>query len=217
MAQKNLGPVTAYAIAVARGFIGSVDEWLESLRGPAGPAPEKGKDYLTDADMQTIVNYINNSDDVNIGANCFVVTFADDGGTWSADKAFADVKAAISNGDVVVCDIVAGSTHSRGIMFLHDESMISFVVHFWSGTDTYYTLMSNETVTVFDSAEDVGAVPYSVDAVKAGNTVTVTANYRAAFGASTTSVSTITLDDNGYPVGVTKDGKDCALSWGGFE
>lgn len=38
----NLGPVTAYAIAVANGFVGTVNEWLASLRGEQGPRGEKG-------------------------------------------------------------------------------------------------------------------------------------------------------------------------------
>jgi hypothetical protein len=59
----------------------------------------------------------------------------------------------------------------------------------------------------------VDAAPTSVSAVKSGNTINVTAVY----GKSGTSLSTITLDENGYPIGVTKDGVDCAVTWGGFE
>lgn len=32
----NLGPVTAYGIAVKNGFVGTEEEWLESLKGPPG-------------------------------------------------------------------------------------------------------------------------------------------------------------------------------------
>lgn len=39
----NLGPVTAYAIAVANGFTGTVKEWLESLRGEPGPKGDPGE------------------------------------------------------------------------------------------------------------------------------------------------------------------------------
>ena len=39
----NLGPVTAYAIAVANGFVGSVQEWLASLKGEKGDQGEKGE------------------------------------------------------------------------------------------------------------------------------------------------------------------------------
>ena len=39
----NLGPVTAYAIAVANGFVGSIQEWLASLKGEKGDRGEKGE------------------------------------------------------------------------------------------------------------------------------------------------------------------------------
>lgn len=57
----NLGPVTAYAIAVQNGFAGTEDEWLASLKGdrgekgdtgatgPAGPQGEKGDQGATGA------------------------------------------------------------------------------------------------------------------------------------------------------------------------
>lgn len=39
---KDLGPVSAYAVAVANGFVGSVKEWLESLKGEKGKDGERG-------------------------------------------------------------------------------------------------------------------------------------------------------------------------------
>ena len=38
----NLGPVTAYAIAVANGFTGTVQEWLASLHGEPGQKGDPG-------------------------------------------------------------------------------------------------------------------------------------------------------------------------------
>lgn len=38
----NLGPVTAYAIAVANGFTGTVKEWLDSLHGEPGQKGDPG-------------------------------------------------------------------------------------------------------------------------------------------------------------------------------
>ena len=39
----NLGPVTAYAIAVANGYEGTKEEWLASLKGEKGDQGEKGE------------------------------------------------------------------------------------------------------------------------------------------------------------------------------
>ena len=39
---KDLGPVSAYAVAVANGFAGSVKEWLASLKGEKGKDGERG-------------------------------------------------------------------------------------------------------------------------------------------------------------------------------
>lgn len=48
----------SYAIAVANGFVGTVDEWLESLKGePGAPGktPVKGVDYFTPSDKAEMV------------------------------------------------------------------------------------------------------------------------------------------------------------------
>ena len=60
--------ISAYDLAVKRGFQGTLDEWLESLKGdkgdtgatgPQGPAGADGKDYvLTDADKQEIAGMV---------------------------------------------------------------------------------------------------------------------------------------------------------------
>ena len=47
---------SAYEIAVENGFIGSEQQWVESLKGNDGKTPEKGVDYWTNADQQSIVN-----------------------------------------------------------------------------------------------------------------------------------------------------------------
>ena len=41
--RMEIGPYSAYAIAVAAGFKGSEEEWLKSLVGPQGPKGETGK------------------------------------------------------------------------------------------------------------------------------------------------------------------------------
>lgn len=46
----------AYEIAVANGFEGTVEEWLESLHGKDGYTPVKGVDYFTEEEKQEIIN-----------------------------------------------------------------------------------------------------------------------------------------------------------------
>ena len=57
MAEMNrfkLGPATAYALAKAHGFEGTLEEWLESLKGDPGDpgyTPVRGVDYWTAEDI----------------------------------------------------------------------------------------------------------------------------------------------------------------------
>lgn len=44
---QDLGPVSAYALAVAQGFKGTVDEWLASLKGETGPQGPQGETGAT--------------------------------------------------------------------------------------------------------------------------------------------------------------------------
>lgn len=44
---KDLGPVSAYAVAVANGFVGGVKEWLASLKGEKGEEGPAGADGKT--------------------------------------------------------------------------------------------------------------------------------------------------------------------------
>lgn len=52
---------SAYNIAVKNGFVGTEQEWLESLKGEKGEigrTPVKGQDYWTEADIAEIQSYI---------------------------------------------------------------------------------------------------------------------------------------------------------------
>lgn len=46
---------SAYEVALENGFEGTEEEWLNSLKGDPGRTPEKGKDYYTEADVQSII------------------------------------------------------------------------------------------------------------------------------------------------------------------
>lgn len=54
---------SAYDVAVANGFQGTEQEWLDSLKGADGNTPVKGEDYWTASDVQEIQYYI----DMQIG------------------------------------------------------------------------------------------------------------------------------------------------------
>ena len=61
--QGKVNPLTvyhtdAYAIAVANGFEGTIEEWLESLQGKDGFTPLKGVDYYTEAEKQELIDEI---------------------------------------------------------------------------------------------------------------------------------------------------------------
>lgn len=66
----DLGAVTAYAIAVENGFVGTIAEWLESLKGEKGDTgaqgiqgekgdtPVKGEDYFTEEEKDEMVQAV---------------------------------------------------------------------------------------------------------------------------------------------------------------
>ncbi len=49
---------SAYELAVENGFKGSVQEWLDSLKGKDGHTPEKGTDYFTEEDKLELVSSV---------------------------------------------------------------------------------------------------------------------------------------------------------------
>lgn len=48
----------AYGVAVKNGFKGTVEEWLESLKGEDGYTPVKGLDYWTDKEVSDTIKYM---------------------------------------------------------------------------------------------------------------------------------------------------------------
>lgn len=51
---KDITPIDAYKIAIKHGFKGTVEEWLEFLKGEKGDAPIRGVDYWTEDDVNKI-------------------------------------------------------------------------------------------------------------------------------------------------------------------
>ena len=50
--------LSAYALAVKHGYVGTEEEWLASLGGIPGYAPKRGVDYWTNDDVETMQAYI---------------------------------------------------------------------------------------------------------------------------------------------------------------
>lgn len=59
--------LSAYEIAIRQGFVGTTEDWLESLKGmpgdpgdpgKPGTTPERGKDYWTESDKAEIKRYV---------------------------------------------------------------------------------------------------------------------------------------------------------------
>lgn len=49
-AEQKIFYTDAYNIALANGFVGSIEDWLESLKGKDGYTPVKGVDYTDGKD-----------------------------------------------------------------------------------------------------------------------------------------------------------------------
>ena len=88
----------------------------------------------------------------------------------------------------------------------------------WNQTNTSqgdYIKNKPAIVTTEDGYTEITGLRPAVSAKVAasGNTVTVT----RTLAGNVSSVSVITLNDNGLPVTVVTDGVECELSWEGFE
>lgn len=59
---NDLGAVSAYAIGVKHGFIGTETEWLDQM-----VYPKRGRDFWTDEDIAAIEQYID--DQLGVIAN----------------------------------------------------------------------------------------------------------------------------------------------------
>ncbi len=68
--------IDAYGVAVRNGFEGTVEEWLESLKGEDGKTPVKGVDYFTEEDKQEIIAALSGGE-LNVAA---LKTFLEENG-----------------------------------------------------------------------------------------------------------------------------------------
>ncbi len=144
------------------------------------------------------------------GAELFVVELRLVDGVYTADKTFEELKGPIAAGNVVVCDFFGADSRTRCRMTTCTDYSITFVMQSVLGADEYFVFTADGVTHM--TAEIEEDLPSKVTTVKDGNTVTVTAAYGLM-----DEVTTITLNDDGDPVAVTKDGKTVTLTWEGFD
>lgn len=152
----------------------------------------------------------------NINAFTVLITYDADTDTYSADKTFAEVIAAIRQGfdaralwhrnetDTLVYKLVS-----------YSDTSVFFQFDFMSESATYIRMNSDNTITFHEfDYDDPTAIPNAtnVSVVSADGSITVTATYDNG----SESVSVIALDENDYPVSVTTNGVECNVSWEGF-
>ena len=144
------------------------------------------------------------------GAPLFVAEIRLEDGAYVSDKTFEELKEHIEAGDVVVCELVGADSRTRCPMTTYTDYSAVFVVQTPFGEDEYFVLTSEGLMhTVVEKEEKL---PSAVRCVLADNALTVTAVY-----SSGEAVTVIALDEEGNPLSVARDGKNCALTWEGFD
>lgn len=108
--------ITAYGLAVKRGFVGTIDEWLASLIGKSAYDYAKSGGYPgTEADFALKM--------AETPVCCFAVSTEEAGG-YMADMAFADVLQKHNAGFVVLCKItVEGEVYYLPINWVGAEAL----------------------------------------------------------------------------------------------
>lgn len=142
------------------------------------------------------------------GAKQFVIAFSQTDGIYTADKPFAEVKAAIDRGDMVVGDWIGLRGQLTGI----DDSVLLFTFHSFTGESVCLALHSDNTVDYLESEVGKEDIPSRVVVTKTDTQLTVTATH--GWGER---VTTIALNNDGDPVSVTQDDQTTTLVWEGFD
>lgn len=143
----------------------------------------------------------------------FVVTItSNDDGTYSADKTFSEVYTAGYGAIAVWCP--NGSDSYVFSVNGYNQEVIFFQSDLFGQSSIFFRFYNDETIhmteVTYDSDDEP---PTNVNSVRDGNTIIVTATY--SNGGK--SVSTITLNEDSYPISVLKGGVETSLTWEGFE
>ena len=173
-------------------FVFSVKDW-------------EGKEVFFQINADGSLNY-----DERIAAELFVVRFTEQNGTYTADKTFAEAKAAFDEGNVVVADWT--NLKLRGQLTGYANDLLEFTFHSFLGADEYLILSADGTITHLVSEVGKEKVPSRVIVNKTDTALQVTATVDGV-----DQVTTIALNEDGDPVSVTKGGKTTTLTWEGFD
>jgi hypothetical protein len=130
----NIFHTDAYSIAVRNGYKGTVDEWLESLNGYT---PVKGKDYMTEADINAMVEAVKKK---STPARISEVTLRASGWTGSASpySQIVTVNGATENDQVDL-------TPSVEQLAIFHEKDLAFVTENEDGVVTVYAVGQKPT------------------------------------------------------------------------
>lgn len=173
-----LGPATAYALAVQQGFEGTLDDWLNSLKGKDGKdgvdgkdghTPAKGVDYFDGQDGKDGTNGKDGSDGADgetpyIGAN----------GNWFIGETDTGVPATPAAFEVTDAATV-GQTIQVAAVDANGKPTAWSPVDFPSGTKTPRLLHK----IVFEEDEELGLKYYFFSQDSAGNPLNLEAVFVA--------------------------------------
>lgn len=150
------GGLSAYAVAVANGFIGDVDAWLESLIGPAGPAV-------------AVLDDLTNVDTTGVTSGRVLVF---DGPNWIESPT-----APVYEGDSRLTDARTPLAHDHDSRYFTEAEVTSLLA---GKSDTSHSHTSASITDFTEAAQDAiaallaGASGVSLSYDDVGNTLTIT-------------------------------------------
>ena len=209
---------------ITKEFIETIVEEITNYLKDEGSDGETVQQFFDEL-LEELNRYITeNGDTINIGGKVYVAELRLENGVYISDKTFEDLKPHIAAGEVVVCDFFGADSRTRCHMTTCTDYSASFVMHSVLGADEYFTFTAEGvTHTVAESGgnsgENVTDYPPYVAVKKTDSTVTVhERRYDEIAEVWAEKVTTITLDENGWPDTVTRDdGTTTSLTWEGFD
>lgn len=209
-----------------------VNEKVESIADKVGPIADADTLDGKHADEFALAK--------DIIKNFIVVITKNNEGAYFADKSFAEVYAAIVSGEYVVFKISGDTGASFMPVLMYDNSVILFQTEPVFSSNASLSLLfyftSDELVRC--SLQNIKHLPgvtesdngkiLTVDngawTAKKKEVVSVECEndvdqvfIKYTYNDNSVGLTTITFDDNDYPISVNKDGVECTITWVGFD